>query len=281
MSDLSVFPAGCALRRINFGPITGTLGDLLTGKLLFTADTSLVWSATNQWLFRKPYPADIVDGYGFIELPATDQEGFTNGAGGASVSDFTYTVSFKHIDGLAKEDRVAYSFLLPDGSAVNLTDLVQVETTGGVLVAVPVVRTVNGTAPDSAGNVSVSGDGAGLPSGGSDGKVVGYTSGVAAWIDPSTLALAGAKGDKGDTGDTGPQGPQGVQGATGPTGSPGAVGPTGPAGPAMSPVIAVDGVYPDYDASVPQWFLSADSPVTPPSSADGSLLLTYDSDSTL
>lgn len=77
----------------------------------------------------------------------------------------------------------------------------------GQLWAEPYIKTVNGAAPDAAGNVDA-------PAG-----------------PQGPQGEPGPQGEKGDTGATGPQGEKGPQGETGATGPQGEKGETGPAGP--------------------------------------------------
>ena len=77
-----------------------------------------------------------------------------------------------------------------------------------------IVKTVNGVAPDSTGNVTVTGD---TGPQGPKGEPFTYS-------DFTPEQLAGLKGDKGD------QGIQGIQGIQGPQGEKGENGDTGPQG---------------------------------------------------
>lgn len=236
-------PAGIVTRTVTFGAyLHPALGTPLEGGLTFTPATSLVWSATGDVIARVPFTVKLVDGAGSIDLPVTDQAGFTNGAGGAAVTDWEWIVK-RTLHGLLPGDvgydlTEEFSFLLPAGGPVDMdSSLVSVPTTGGTAVAIPVVQSVDGQPPDPSGNVNT-GAGAGLPSSPSTG-VVPYYDGTA-WVNRSvaSLAITGAQGPQGEAGPAGPQGPAG---STGPQGGQGQEGATGPVGPAMPAWLYDDG----------------------------------------
>lgn len=238
-------PAGVVTRTVTFGtyyhPVKGTP---LTGTLTFTPQVSLVWSATGDVISRIPFSVALVDGAGSVDLPNTSQSGFTNGAGGSAVTNWTWHVH-RHLDGWEPGDLgldEEFDFLLPAGGSVDLDSaLVSVASTAGTLVAIAPVLKVNGVTPDASGNVNAAaGSGIGVPTGGTDGQVLTKVSGSVAWAAP--VALTGAQGPQGDQGPPGDKGDKGDKGDQGGQGQP---GPAGPMGPAMSAYL-----YDDSDGSL-------------------------------
>ena len=139
-----------------------------------------------------------------------------------------------------------------DGSKVIQMPITRVENVEGA------IKTVNGIAPNTNGNVEIKaippaitvnsvtlnpGSVATVKKEGTDEAPI-FTFGIPQGIQgiqgvqgvqgpQGKPGLKGDKGDKGDIGPMGPQGPQGIQGpvgATGPKGDTGATGPRGPAG---------------------------------------------------
>src|SRR5690606_40484984 len=103
----------------------------------FTASRPKVWAATGTPIMPRPLVAQLdEDGMGEIVLPATDQPGFTDGAGNA-VTDWTYRVAID-LAGRASETR---SFQVPTGGesgvVLDLDLLTPVPSSTGVVVSLP------------------------------------------------------------------------------------------------------------------------------------------------
>lgn len=271
-------PVGVVTRTVTSGTYYNDDGSKATGALRFTR-RALVWGATDDVLSPRRVIAKLVDGACSATL-IVDQSGMEDGKGN-TVTDWTWSVE-RLIDGTPPSFRRPYSFHLPAGSTVDLETLVAVTTTDGSEVAVPVVRTVNGSAPDSSGNITIAGgSGVGIPAGGADTYVLGKASATdydVAWVAPS--ALAGPTGPQGPAGPTGLTGAQGPKGDTGDTGV-GAPGPAGPAGPAMATVFAVAGVFPPRPSAANVVYAVADTAVAPTDAVTGDLLVVWDSTSAL
>lgn len=129
---------------VNFGPFINHRGDPFTGSVTFTASRPVVWEATGTPLFPQPMIVTLdVNGSGQIILPATDQAGFTDGAGNA-VTDWTYTAAID-LSGRTTDLR---NFGLPadgeTGLSVDLDLMTPVSSSTGILVSLPDVLSVAG-----------------------------------------------------------------------------------------------------------------------------------------
>lgn len=165
-----------------------------------------------------PLPVAVaLDATGAIEvtLTATDSPGVTPTGWG-----------YRAIVTLTQQPTQVVTFLAPTGAV----DLPTVAPADPVVELAGRVLSVNGTLPDSQGDVTVAGGGSGTGPTGPQGPK-GDTGATGPTGATGAQGTAGATGAKGDTGLTGPQGVPGATGATGATGSTGAAGSTGADGP--------------------------------------------------
>ena len=169
----------------------------------------------------------------------TYENAFTDAAGnavliGGTVTAIGYTCTVDALGNVTVTGPVADAVVLTctpaTGSAVAaFTRTVKVrglpsETADvGSLALKGNVKTINGAAPDGAGNAVVTG------STGPQGPA-GPTGATGAAGSAGATGAQGVAGPTGPTGPTGPQGTAGTTGSTGATGATGAAGPTGPAG---------------------------------------------------
>lgn len=268
-------PEGCATGEVTAGPLFGGMG-LEQGTFRFWPEIPLVWSPDGSRLTDTPWVAKIDNGNVSIRLPRADQVEWQDNDGN-SVTDWAW-ICEPRIDGTPTDSplRQRFSFIL-SASSIDLDTVMHVPTTGGNPIALPVVRSVNGVPPDGSGDVPT-GDGAGIPSGGSENEVLTRVSGAAVWAPPQ--ATTGAQGPQGEAGPTGPQGPAGPQGNTGAPGQNSTV--PGPEGPPMAPRFLVDGVYQPRGDSAPKEWVCPDTPVVPPDGGmAGDKILVYDSGTSL
>ena len=137
-------PVGVLTAVVRFGPMIDDQGVPFAGKVTFTASRPKVWAATGTPIMPRALTVTLDEtGQGEIVLPATDQDGFTDGAGNA-VKDWTYRVQ---ID-LAGRGSDTRSFQVPTGGqpgvVMDLDLLTPVPSSTGVVVAQPSVLNVAG-----------------------------------------------------------------------------------------------------------------------------------------
>ena len=137
-------PAGVATVTVNIGPEGDFLGDAVGATVTFTPSRSIVWSATGTEVLARPLSVVLDEaGTGAIVLPATDQAGFTDGAG-HSVTGWTYRVAVVFADRSVQQQK-AFSIQLPAAApSVDLGLLTPVASSAGVVVSLPVVSSING-----------------------------------------------------------------------------------------------------------------------------------------
>ncbi|MFS0699080.1 hypothetical protein AB6N24_03805 [Cellulomonas sp. 179-A 4D5 NHS] len=115
--------------RVVLGPFVDDAGEPWSGEVTVTSSTPRVWAATGAVVAPRPVPVALTaDGTATLDLPVTDQPGFTDGAGRA-LTGWTYTVDVV-LDGapyarhtFALPSRVAAGgpvrlVVLPDGGSV-------------------------------------------------------------------------------------------------------------------------------------------------------------------
>lgn len=115
--------------RVVLGPFVDDTGEPWSGEVTVTSSTPRVWAATGAVVAPRPVPVALgADGTATLDLPVTDQPGFTDGAGRA-LTGWTYTVDVA-LDGapyarhtFALPSRVAAGgpvrlVVLPDGGSV-------------------------------------------------------------------------------------------------------------------------------------------------------------------
>lgn len=146
-------PAGIQTCEVRFGAFTDFQGNPVSGSVTFTPSRSLIWVATGVPILSSSMKVDLdSSGSGSINLPYTDQPGFSNGAG-QTVVNWTYRAVFS-LGGVDNPPPV--SFQVPSGPLSMDLDLVTpMASSTGVTVALPSVLSVNG----QTGNVTVSGGG--------------------------------------------------------------------------------------------------------------------------
>ncbi|MGW6132548.1 hypothetical protein ACWFNE_21180, partial [Cellulomonas sp. NPDC055163] len=111
------------------GPFVDDAGEPWRGEVTVTSSTPRVWAATGAVVAPRPVPVVLAaDGTATLDLPVTDQPGFTDGAGRA-LTGWTYTVDVV-LDGapyarhtFALPSRVSADgpvrlVVLPDGGSV-------------------------------------------------------------------------------------------------------------------------------------------------------------------
>ncbi len=133
-------PSGCPTVTVTCGPLTDAEGGPCTGSAVVTPSTPVVWTATGQILHDGPiYHALDAAGTCTVVLPATDAAGLT-------VQGFTYTFGFvAHAVSGAVVDVLPVTVQLPHAApAVTLGLLAHVETSTGIVVALPTVLSVAG-----------------------------------------------------------------------------------------------------------------------------------------
>ena len=137
-------PVGVLTAVVRFGPMIDDQGVPFAGKVTFTASRPKVWAVTGTPIMPRALTVTLDEtGQGEIVLPATDQDGFTDGAGNA-VKDWTYRVQ---ID-LAGRGSDTRSFQVPTAGqpdvVMDLDLLTPVPSSTGVVVAQPSVLNVAG-----------------------------------------------------------------------------------------------------------------------------------------
>lgn len=136
-------PIGVITAHVTFGDYLDFTGDPGVGEMIVTPSTDLVWEATGSVLFRKRERVKLVASAGSIDLPATDQPGFTDGQGNA-VTNWSYEFN-RRLNGQASD---RFDVQLPTegatGVTIDLDALVPVTGTSGDVVLLPAVTSVNG-----------------------------------------------------------------------------------------------------------------------------------------
>lgn len=222
---------------MQFGTVTGRfLAIVADGPADSDTEPDLV-PVTGQVRFTPSLAAGVADRAIVLPTPITadlDSQGYIslNGARGVTLvatdstginpSQFTYAVSFIDLryEGIPLTYR-SFSFELPAGTTVDLSEAAPVGTSNGVAI----LRGEKGD-PGPAGPAGADSTVPG-PAGPKGDTGATGPAGAASTV-PGPKGDTGATGPKGDTGAQGIQGPKGDTGATGPAG---ATGPTGPAGP--------------------------------------------------
>jgi len=150
-------PDGVLTVTVEFGPYLDDNGNPYTGTVQFWSSTPRVWAATGAPILPRPIVVPLgIDGTGSVVLAATDEDGFTDGAGN-SVTDWTYDVETR----LAGRVGIRSTFALPalgvQGLTVDLDELVPVRSSAGTTVALPAVSSVsvNGQAQTGAVEIEV------------------------------------------------------------------------------------------------------------------------------
>lgn len=137
-------PSGVLTATVTFGPYMDDAGAPRSGTVVFRTSSKRVWTATGEVIMPRALSVTLNgSGAGSIVLPATDQPGFSDGAGN-SVTDWTYTADIK-LSGSNSDRR---TFMLPTGGVDDLTVdldlLTPVTSTTGTTVALPSVLSVDG-----------------------------------------------------------------------------------------------------------------------------------------
>lgn len=141
------YPVGLPKRPLTFGPaFVMENGDPVEMTVSIKASRSLVWHATGSPLVTVQRTFSGAEGAeASLTLPATDQDGWSDGAGSLIVLEpgehtHTYTAKITYTyDGGNVGTATVSPFTLPlgDGSPVDLDDLLVVSSTGGVAVSIP------------------------------------------------------------------------------------------------------------------------------------------------
>lgn len=146
--------------RVVLGPFVDDAGEPWTGEVTVTSSTPRVWAATGAVVAPRPVPVALTaDGTAALDLPVTDQPGFTDGAGRA-LTGWTYTVDVV-LDGapyarhtFALPSRVAADgpvrlVVLPDGGSVAAPGAASASASGSLPSppAVPGAAPAPGSAP--------------------------------------------------------------------------------------------------------------------------------------
>lgn len=266
------YPAGVVTRQVNFGTAFATVTGNVTGmRLTLRPDRPrMIWVATGSPAVGIEHEWEAANGAEWtMSLPVTDQDGWSDGAGGMiDVSDgrhsHLYVGEGCFTDSQGRRVGGGFTvgpFALPTGdlSPVDLDMLIPVTSTPGTVVSIPdrwsatledvealVGTTVTSGTVEGGELVLTRTDGTEVNAGnvrgpaGSTGPqgAAGAAGPTGATGATGPAGATGPQGPKGDTGDTGPQGPAGPKGDTGSTGATGATGPkgdtgaTGPTGPA-------------------------------------------------
>lgn len=137
-------PSGVLTATVTFGPYMDDAGAPRSGTVVFRTSSKRVWTATGEVIMPRALTVTLNgSGAGSIVLPATDQPGFSDGAGN-SVTNWTYTAD----DQLTGSNSARRTFMLPTGGVDDLTVdldlLTPVTSTTGTTVALPSVLSVDG-----------------------------------------------------------------------------------------------------------------------------------------
>lgn len=134
-------PPGIETREVHAGPFLDDEGKPFRGSVTFTSSRPRVWAATGTPILPRPLKRDLDEnGECWIALPATNQDGYTDGAGNA-VKDWTYTARVD-LQGRGADSR---TFQVPEGAGVIDLDLTTpVPSSQGVVVSLPTVLSVAG-----------------------------------------------------------------------------------------------------------------------------------------
>lgn len=227
---------------MQFGTVTGRFLAIVADSPADSDDEPDLAPVTGQVRFTPSLAAGVAEGAIVLPTPVTadlDSQGYVslNGVRGVTLvatdstginpSNFTYAVSFIDLrySGIPLTYR-SFSFNLPAGTAVDLSEAAPVGTSNGVAI----LRGEKGD-PGPAGPRGLDGAASTVP--GPAGPKGDTGPAGPAGADSTVPGPAGPKGDTGATGPAGAAstvpGPQGIQGVQGPKGDTGPAGPTGPA----------------------------------------------------
>jgi lysophospholipase L1-like esterase len=143
-------PVGVLTATVTIGPELDDAGlpygDEIESVFSFVSSTPKVWSATSTPITPRPIQVPLdATGSGSIVLAATDQPGFTDGAGN-SVTNWTYTVTRRYKGRAASTTTFQLPTAGATGVVVPLSSLAPVDASTGDAVAMPNVLSVdNGT----------------------------------------------------------------------------------------------------------------------------------------